>query len=159
MWTGPESSIRMNKMRYFMREIFNDWENAWREIEFISNLSRVITKFECRCFSLLQRETSRDFLVTRFMEEMSCVFLFTFFFTIAHFHPGGRLHFSFSHRRHKNFMLLLQQKVSPWFFFLALALFLVELSWPVALLSLFLCPSLSLFSKFVDMTINLHVIL
>ena len=64
--------------------------------------SRVITKFECRCFPLLQRETSRDFLVTRFMEEMSCVFLFTFFFfTIAHFHPGGRLHFSISHRRYK----------------------------------------------------------
>ena len=37
---------------------------------------------------------------------------------------------------------------------LALALFLgVELRWPVALLSLFLCPSLSLYSKFVDMTI------
>ena len=32
--------------------------------------------------------------------------------------------------------------------------------WPVALLSLFLCPSLSLlYSKFVDMTINLSLIL
>ena len=31
--------------------------------------------------------------------------------------------------------------------------FLVELRWPVALLSLFLCLSLSLYSKFVDMTI------
>ena len=59
--------------------------------------SRVITKFECRCFPLVQRETSRDFLVTRFMEEMSCVFVFTFFFTVAHFHPRGR----FYHRRYK----------------------------------------------------------
>ena len=42
--------------------------------------------FLCRCFSRLRREPSRNFLVTRFMEEMSHVFLFTFFFTAAHFH-------------------------------------------------------------------------
>ena len=35
--------------------------------------------FFCRCFARLQRETSRNFLVTRFMEEMSYVFSFTFF--------------------------------------------------------------------------------
>ena len=35
--------------------------------------------FLCRCFARLQRETSRNFLVTRFMEEMSYVFSFTFF--------------------------------------------------------------------------------
>ena len=35
--------------------------------------------FLCRCFARLQRETSRSFLVTCFMEEMSYVFLFTFF--------------------------------------------------------------------------------
>ena len=34
--------------------------------------------FLCRCFARL-RETSRNFLVTRFMEEMSYMFLFTFF--------------------------------------------------------------------------------
>ena len=33
----------------------------------------------CRCFARLQRETSRNFLVTRFMEKMSYVLLFTFF--------------------------------------------------------------------------------
>ena len=37
-------------------------------------------------FARLQRETSRNFLVTRFMEKMSYVFSFTFFFTAAHFH-------------------------------------------------------------------------
>ena len=38
--------------------------------------------FLCRCFTRLPRETSRNFLVTRFivfMEEMSYVFSFTFF--------------------------------------------------------------------------------
>ena len=46
------------------------------------------------------------------------------------------------------------KNVSFCFFSLAVAPFLVELRWPVALLSLFLCLSLSLYSKFVDMTIN-----
>ena len=35
--------------------------------------------FLCRCFARLQRETSRNFIVTRFMEQMSYVFLFRFF--------------------------------------------------------------------------------
>ena len=35
--------------------------------------------FLCRCFAQLQRETSRNFLVTCFMEEMLYVFSFTFF--------------------------------------------------------------------------------
>ena len=42
-----------------------------------------------------QRESSRNFLVTRFMEEMLYVFLFTFFFSAAHFHLGGSQHFPF----------------------------------------------------------------
>ena len=33
----------------------------------------------CDCFARLQRETSRNFLVTCFMEEMSYMFLFSFF--------------------------------------------------------------------------------
>ena len=36
--------------------------------------------FICRCFARLQRKTSRNFLVTRFMAEMSHVFLFNIFF-------------------------------------------------------------------------------
>ena len=35
--------------------------------------------FLCHCFARLQRETSRNFLVARFMEEMSYVFSLTFF--------------------------------------------------------------------------------
>ena len=38
--------------------------------------------FLCRCFARLQRETSRNFLVTRFMEEMSYLLLFTFFHSL-----------------------------------------------------------------------------
>ena len=55
--------------------------------------------FLCCCFARLQSEIPRNFLVTRFMEEMSNVFLFTlfffffFFFTGAHFYLGGRLAF------------------------------------------------------------------
>ena len=68
--------------------------------------------FFCRCFAPLKRETSRNFLVTRFMEEMSYVFLFTFFFTVAHFHPGGHQHFSFSQCRYKMLRCFSQKNVS-----------------------------------------------
>ena len=47
-----------------------------------SNFARAahfFCKFLCRCFAQLQRETSRNFLVTRFIEEMPYVFPFTFF--------------------------------------------------------------------------------
>ena len=40
--------------------------------------STLFCTFLCRCFARLQRETSRNFLVTRFMEEMSYEFPFTF---------------------------------------------------------------------------------
>ena len=46
--------------------------------------------FVCRCSARLYRETSRNFLVRLFMEEMLFVVLFTFFFGAAHFHFGGR---------------------------------------------------------------------
>ena len=87
------------------------------------------------------------------------VFLFTFFLCSS-FSPRWPLAFLIFSPPLQNFMLILQQKMPPLFvFYLALALFLVELRWPVALLSIFLCLSLPLFSKFVDMTINLKLIL
>ena len=107
----------------------------------------------CRCFARLLRETSRNFLVTRFMEGMSDVFLFTLFslsliFTLvtASIPPLQKFHFV-PPTKNVSFCFC--------FFSLSLAPFLVELRWPVALLSLFLCLSLSLYSKFVDITINL----
>ena len=43
--------------------------------------------FLCRCFARLQRETSRNFVVTRFMEEI--VVRLVNFFTASHIHLGG----------------------------------------------------------------------
>ena len=69
-------------------------------------------------------------------------FLALFFFSLSLiFTLGGREHISFSHRRYKIFMLFFQQKTT--------LLFLIS-----RLLSLYLCLSLFLYSKFVDMTIN-----
>ena len=48
--------------------------------------STLFYTFLCRCFARLQRENSRNFSVTRFMQEMSNVFPFIFLFTAAHFH-------------------------------------------------------------------------
>ena len=39
----------------------------------------VFCTFLCRCFARLERETSRNLIVTRFMEERLYDFLFTFF--------------------------------------------------------------------------------
>ena len=44
----------------------------------LCSFSTLFCTFLRRCFARLQRETSRNFLVTRFMEEKSYVFLFTF---------------------------------------------------------------------------------
>ena len=38
--------------------------------------------FLCHCFARPQRETSKNFLVTRFMEEMSYLLSFTFFHSL-----------------------------------------------------------------------------
>ena len=56
-------------------------------------------------------KTSRNFLVTRFMEEMLYMFSFTFFYSRS-FSPciGGRQHLLFSHCCYKIFMLFFQQK-------------------------------------------------
>ena len=119
--------------------------------------------FLCRCFARLPPETSRNFLVTRFMEKMSYVFSFSFFFTAAHFHlHWWPLAFPILSPPLQNFHVVLPTKKCL-LCFLSLALdlqlcrpFLVELRWPAAHFSLFLCLSPALYSKFVDMTINLN---
>ena len=81
--------------------------------------------------------------------------------TVVYFHPGGRQHFSSYHRRYKISCCSSNKKCLLCFVYLALTLFLIELHWPIALLSLFLYfvnLSLSLFCKFVDITINLNLI-
>ena len=110
--------------------------------------------------------TSTNFLVTRFMEEMSYVFSLTFFslpliFTL-HWWP---LAFLILSPPLQNFHVVLPTKKCL-LCFLSLALDL-QLCRPFSrwaalacrLLYLFLCLSLSLYSKFVDMTINLSLIL
>ena len=120
--------------------------------------------FICLCFAPLQRETSGNFLVTRFMEEMSYVFSFTFFHCRS-FSPCicGRLHFLFCHRCYKIFLLFFQQKNASFVFFsppqISVALFFSLSFACLQPTSLFPCISLSLYSKFVDMTINLSLIL
>ena len=108
--------------------------------------------FLCRCFARLQCETSRNFFVTCFLEKMSSVFSFIFFFTAAHFHfalvDANISHFvtaatkfsCCSSNKKKKCLLCFS---SHW------------ASLTCRLLSLFLCLSLALYSKFVDMTINL----
>ena len=117
--------------------------------------------FLCRCFARLQRETSRNFLVTRFMEEISYLFLFTLFFHCRSFSPWWPLAFlifsgaKFSHSSSKKNCLLCFSSLS-----LALCRTFSRLASPACrLLSLFLCLSLSLYSKLLDMTINLSLIL
>ena len=93
------------------------------------------------------------------MEEMLYVFLFIFFPLSLIFTQVAASISHFVTAATKFHVVPATKNVSFLFFYLALALFLVELRWPVALLSLFLCLSLSLFSKFGDMTINLHLTL
>ena len=120
--------------------------------------------FLCCCFARLQRETSRNFLVTRFMEEMSYVFSFTFFslpliFTL-HWWP---LAFLILSPPLQNFHVVLPTKKCL-LCFLSLTLDLCHpfsrwASLACRLLSLFLSLFLALYSKFVDTTINLIPIL
>ena len=68
----------------------------------------------CRCFAQLQSETSRNFLVTRFIGRMLYVFLFTFFFSLPLiFTPVVASIFPFSHHRYKFFMFFFQRNWSP----------------------------------------------
>ena len=87
--------------------------------------------FLCRCFSRLQREASRNFLVRRFMKEMSYAFWFTIFslpliFTL-HLWPLAFLTLSLP--LYKFSCCSSNKKKSPLFFYL---FFLVELRWPAA---------------------------
>ena len=116
--------------------------------------------FLCRCFARLHRETSRNFLVTRFIEDISYLFLFTLFFHSCSFSPWWPLAFLIfspplqNSSSNKNCLLC--------FLSLALALCRSFSRWAslaCRLLSLFLYLSLSLYSKFVDMTIDLSLIL
>ena len=66
------------------------------------HVQHIFCTFLCPCFARLQRKTSRNFLVTRFVDEMSNVvrqFLFIFFFSIPLIFTleAASCLFSFSH--------------------------------------------------------------
>ena len=112
-------------------------------------------------FAVVLHDYNAKLPETFFMEEMSYVFSFSFFSlsSFSSFCIGGCWHFSFC----KNFHVVLPTKKCL-LCFLSLALnpcrpFSRWASLNCRSLSLFLCLSLALYSKFVDMTINLSLIL
>ena len=85
--------------------------------------STLLCTFLCRCFALLKRETTRHVCVWRkcsrsqlFAKNFDFEFLFSFFFTAAHFSLAGCQHLSFSHCHYKIFILLPTKFVSVAFF-------------------------------------------
>ena len=99
----------------------------------------------CRCFARLQRETSRNFLVTRFMQEMSCVFLFISFHCRS-FSPQWALAFLILSPPPQNCHVVLPtKKCLLCLLSLALSVALFLAGWPVAY---FLFFSVSLSSVF-----------
>ena len=128
----------------------------WQKSNFARGANFFCT-FLCLCFVRLQRGTSRNFLVTRFMVTRFMVTRFLFF--VAHFHPGGRSNSHFLTAATKFHVVSTTEKGLLCFFLSRSSSFSRSASLGVALLSLFFCLSLSLYSKFVDMTINLSLIL
>ena len=109
------------------------------------------------CFARLQRESSRNFIVTRFFRSL--FFSLPLIFTL-HWWP---LAFLILSPPLQTFHVVLPTKKCL-LCFLSLALNLCRpfsrwASLACRLLSLFLCVSLALYSKFVDMTINLSLML
>ena len=115
MLCGDGNENGQNKIRRSTQEK-NNFEGC-------STISFFVHFFVVACFARLQRETSRNFIVTRLMDQMSYVFLCTFFtVTDDHFHLGGRQHFSFSHCRYKIFMFFSLPTRLVSFVFLSLGL-------------------------------------
>ena len=127
----------------------NNNRSNWQKSNF-ARAAHFFCSLVCLCFARLQRETSRNFLdVTRCLEEM-----FTFFFTATHFHLGlvaasishfitAAIKFSCCPSNKKkcllSFFISRSRSLSPFF----------SLSFAGLRLSL------ALYSKFVDMKVNL----
>ena len=115
--------------------------------------------FLCRCFVRLQLETSRNFLVTRFEEEITVVCVLVHFFSllliftfvatsISHFLTAAtKFSCCSSNKKCLTLALAVCRPFSRW------------ASLTCRLLSLFLCLSLSLYYKFVNVTIILSLLL
>ena len=90
--------------------------NKNRSIWLQTNNFPLAAHFFVPLFAVVLQEQNVKLPETRFMEEMSYVFLFTFFFTVTRFHLTGRQHFSFSHRGNKILMFFFQQNQYPLLF-------------------------------------------
>ena len=135
-----------------------DIENGEKKIGLISKKSTLhvhhfFCTFLCRCLAQLQRETSRSFLVTRFMKEMSCMFLFTFL-PLPLIFPWWSLAFLIFSSPLQNFHVVLPTKNVSFVFNilhqLSVAFSLIKLRWPVAY---FLFCSVFLFLHFLNLWI------
>ena len=79
-----------------------------------NNFARFCCTFLCRCSARLQREIYRNVLVTRFMEEMWYVFLFTFF-CCRSFSPWWQQAFRLFLTAAIKFLCSNQMGLLPWF--------------------------------------------
>ena len=106
------------------RTVKNNNRSNWQKSNFAC--AAHFSTFLCRCFAQLQRETSRNCLVIHFMEQISYVFLFTFFPLSLIFNMVAA---SISHflTAATKFHVFLNKKCLLCFFSLALALFLTEI--------------------------------
>ena len=69
----------VTKTRAVKKKTKNKNRSNWQKKNNFARAAHFLLYLFCRCFARLQRETSTNFLVTRFMEEMWYVFLIIFF--------------------------------------------------------------------------------
>ena len=158
MYSLPKQNIKScNAKRQRQREW---WKNNSRSNQQKRNFALAAHSFcifLCRCFARIQRVTCRHLLASYTFYggnvlRLVHLFLMPFIYVlVAHFLiTASKLSCCFSNK-----------KMSPLFFIprcCTVALFLVELRWPVAYFLFFsVFTFLYIHSKFVDMTINLSL--
>ena len=139
-WFAHDNMVVKNECIFLCwRTVKNNNMSNQQKINF-ARAAHFFCTFLCRCFVRLQRETSRNVLVTRFMEEMShktARSLVHFFFTVAHFHLAlVAAYISHFVTNTTKFSCCSSNKKCLLCFFLSVqisvALFLFELRWPTA---------------------------
>ena len=79
-------SCNAKRRRQRRRTVKNNSRSNWQKKQ-LCTCSTLFLYISLPLFARLQRKTSRNFLVTGFMEEISYVFSFTFFFYCRSFSP------------------------------------------------------------------------
>ena len=119
VWKQITKLCNAKRQRQRRRTVKNNNRSNQQKSNF-PRAAHIFCTFLCRRFARLQRETSRNFVVTRFLEEMQNVFSFTFFslpllFTL-HWWPVAFLLFS---PPLQNFHFVLPTKNASSFFFIS----------------------------------------